>query len=236
MKEPHADHQQRPNLSDIGAGLRQALGPLEPKRAAEWGAFLDAYRARLRAEGMPLAERRALQDGANPCYIPRNALMQDAIKAAEAGSFKEVRVPRARVRVRLMVRVRVRVGSTVEHQFRGRSGVGKGSARDADCAAACGRRMYTSFRVPVMHRGLQGLMAGRGWVRTGLNRLAHSVKPHVAGAHAARHLGGRGGLLCQGVHGMQPRKAGGAASLPAAGRLACDGCASSDALLSCNGS
>ena len=42
---------------------------------------------------MPLAERRALQDSANPCYIPRNALMQDAIKAAEAGSFEEVRVP-----------------------------------------------------------------------------------------------------------------------------------------------
>jgi len=93
VRESHAEHQRRPNLYDIGAGLWQALGQLEPERAAEWGAFLDAYRSRLREEGMPLAERRALQDSANPCYIPRNALMQDAIKAAEAGSFEEVRVP-----------------------------------------------------------------------------------------------------------------------------------------------
>lgn len=93
VRAPHAGHQRRPTLCDIGAPLQQALGQLEPERAAEWGAFLDAYRARLRAEGMPLAERRALQDGANPCYIPRNALMQDAIRAAEAGSFDEVRVP-----------------------------------------------------------------------------------------------------------------------------------------------
>ena len=64
---------------------------MEGEQAAEWGATLDAYRLRLQDERMPAAERRALQDGANPAYIPRNALMQEAIAAAEAGSFDEVR-------------------------------------------------------------------------------------------------------------------------------------------------
>ena len=63
---------------------------MERGQADEWGATLDAYRLRLQDERMPTAERRALQDGANPAYIPRNALMQDAIAAAEVGSFDEV--------------------------------------------------------------------------------------------------------------------------------------------------
>ncbi len=53
--------------------------------------MLDGLRARLREEGNPPAERRARQDAANPAYVPRNAVMQDAIRAAEAGSFDEVR-------------------------------------------------------------------------------------------------------------------------------------------------
>ncbi len=53
--------------------------------------MLDGLRARLREEGDPPAERRARQDAANPAYVPRNAVMQDAIRAAEAGSFDEVR-------------------------------------------------------------------------------------------------------------------------------------------------
>lgn len=64
---------------------------MEAEQAAEWGATLDAYRLRLQDERMPAPERRALQDGANPAYIPRNALMQGAIAAAEAGDFDEVR-------------------------------------------------------------------------------------------------------------------------------------------------
>ena len=71
----------------------QALGPMEAEAAAEWGATLDAYRMRLQDERMPAAERRALQDSANPAYIPRNALMQGAIAAAEVGDFDEVRQP-----------------------------------------------------------------------------------------------------------------------------------------------
>ena len=66
---------------------------MEAEQAAEWGATLDAYRLRLQDERMPAAERRALQDAANPAYIPRNALMQGAIAAAEAGDFDEVRRP-----------------------------------------------------------------------------------------------------------------------------------------------
>ena len=72
-------------------GHAQALGPLEPERAAAWSAVLDGLRARLREEGDPPAERRARQDAANPAYVPRNAVMQDAIRAAEAGSYDEVR-------------------------------------------------------------------------------------------------------------------------------------------------
>ena len=71
----------------------QALGPMEAEQAAEWGATLDAYRMRLQDERMPAAERRALQDSANPAYIPRNALMQGAIAAAEVGDFDEVHRP-----------------------------------------------------------------------------------------------------------------------------------------------
>ena len=65
---------------------------MEAEAATEWGATLDAYRLRLADERMPAPERRALQDGANPAYIPRNALKQEAIAAAEIGSFDEVRV------------------------------------------------------------------------------------------------------------------------------------------------
>ena len=70
----------------------QALEDLSEDRREAWGAWLDTYRERLRAEGRSDAERRAGQDAVNPCYVARNQLMQTAIKDAEAGDYDEVRL------------------------------------------------------------------------------------------------------------------------------------------------
>ncbi len=63
---------------------------LSEERREAWGAWLDQLRAAIKAEGRPEAERRADQDSVNPCYVPRNQLMQTAIKRAEAGDYDEV--------------------------------------------------------------------------------------------------------------------------------------------------
>jgi uncharacterized protein YdiU (UPF0061 family) len=70
----------------------QALEDLTEERRKAWGSWLDGYRAALRAEGRPDAERRAGQDAVNPCYVPRNQIMQAAIAEAEAGRFEEVSI------------------------------------------------------------------------------------------------------------------------------------------------
>ena len=61
-----------------------------PDRRAAWGQWLAQYRARLREQGLPDTERRCSQDAVNPCYVPRNHLMQSAILAAEQQDFNEV--------------------------------------------------------------------------------------------------------------------------------------------------
>ena len=69
----------------------QAVGKkLQGERAEAWQDWLRRYRAKLRAEGLPDDERRAMQNAVNPAYIPRNQLMQRAIEAAEAGDFAPV--------------------------------------------------------------------------------------------------------------------------------------------------
>ncbi len=68
----------------------QALEGLSEERQGAWGAWLDQLRAAIKAEGRPEAERRADQDSVNPCYVPRNQLMQTAIARAEAGDYDEV--------------------------------------------------------------------------------------------------------------------------------------------------
>jgi uncharacterized protein YdiU (UPF0061 family) len=40
---------------------------------------------------MDEAERRELQDGVNPAYVPRNHVMQEAVKLADQGDYSEVR-------------------------------------------------------------------------------------------------------------------------------------------------
>lgn len=71
----------------------QALEDLSEERRSAWGEWLDGLRAAHRAEGRPEAARRADQDDVNPCYVPRNQLMQVAIARAEAGDYDEVRTP-----------------------------------------------------------------------------------------------------------------------------------------------
>ncbi|KAG2451971.1 hypothetical protein HYH02_003744 [Chlamydomonas schloesseri] len=58
--------------------------PLSEERAAAWRQWLQAYQARLRADGTPDAQRQAAQRLACPKFIPRQHLLQWAIEAAEA--------------------------------------------------------------------------------------------------------------------------------------------------------
>ena len=71
-----------------------ALAPFEAafydpaKRAASEApllAWLQRYAARVREDALDPAERRTRMQAANPCYVPRNYLAQQAIDSAEAG-------------------------------------------------------------------------------------------------------------------------------------------------------
>ena len=61
----------------------------DPARQAVEAAALDAwlarYGARCRADGLSREARQARMHAANPCYVPRNYLAQQAIERAEAG-------------------------------------------------------------------------------------------------------------------------------------------------------
>ncbi|KAK9915711.1 hypothetical protein WJX75_003009 [Coccomyxa subellipsoidea] len=75
----------------IPAPLEEALEDLTEERRAAWGKWLDDLRAAHRAEGRSEAARWADQDSVNPCYVPRNQLMQTAIARAEAGDYDELK-------------------------------------------------------------------------------------------------------------------------------------------------
>jgi uncharacterized protein YdiU (UPF0061 family) len=84
------------NLFRDLAGLRlddpAADAPLRDRfvdRAA-FDAWATEYRARLRAEGSDDAARRVVMDAANPRYVLRNYLAQQAIVQAEQGDYGEV--------------------------------------------------------------------------------------------------------------------------------------------------
>jgi uncharacterized protein YdiU (UPF0061 family) len=66
------------------AGKRERI---EPQLAA----WLAQYAARVRQDALPLAERRALMHAANPRYVLRNYLAQQAIDRAEQGDYEGVR-------------------------------------------------------------------------------------------------------------------------------------------------
>jgi uncharacterized protein YdiU (UPF0061 family) len=58
--------------------------------AAEWLGWLRRWAARTRADARPDELRSAAMDGANPRYVPRNWLAQQAIDAAEQGDTREL--------------------------------------------------------------------------------------------------------------------------------------------------
>ncbi|PSC69159.1 seleno O [Micractinium conductrix] len=76
--------------SGLPAALAAALGPLEEERYAAWRDWLQLYRGALLAQGMPDAERAAMQDAVNPAVIPRNHVMGDIIGDAEQGNYESL--------------------------------------------------------------------------------------------------------------------------------------------------
>jgi uncharacterized protein YdiU (UPF0061 family) len=68
------------------------LGDADARAFRAWAGH---YAARLRAEGSVDAERRLRMRRANPAYVLRNHLAQEAIERAEAGDFAEVERLRA---------------------------------------------------------------------------------------------------------------------------------------------
>ena len=58
--------------------------------AAGFSAWLDEYAARTRAGAMPPEMRRRIMRSANPRFVLRNYLAQQAIDRAEAGDFAEI--------------------------------------------------------------------------------------------------------------------------------------------------
>jgi uncharacterized protein YdiU (UPF0061 family) len=81
----------------LPSALARALAPSKalstPERAAEWRAWVSAWRAALRAEGglaRDDAARQRLQRSASPKFVPRQHLLQAAIAAAEAGDASEL--------------------------------------------------------------------------------------------------------------------------------------------------
>lgn len=51
-----------------------------------WSAWAAKYRAVLAGQDLPAAERRAMQDAANPALIPRNHVMVSLIAEVESGN------------------------------------------------------------------------------------------------------------------------------------------------------
>ena len=79
-----------------GMGYRQAVGfELEEERQTAWQEWLQEYKAVLKEEGVDHDKRIELQNSVNPCYIPRNHLLQDVIALAENGEYEGVKKPHA---------------------------------------------------------------------------------------------------------------------------------------------
>jgi len=82
---PAASH--RPAASSAQAGLADAFydEAQAERHAGDLNAWLDRYAARCREDGSPADERRTRMRAANPVYVLRNYLAQEAIDRAEQG-------------------------------------------------------------------------------------------------------------------------------------------------------
>jgi serine/tyrosine/threonine adenylyltransferase len=56
----------------------------------EWVEWLNRWKIVLEGAGVLDAERQEMQRNVNPCYVPRQHLLQAAIEAAEAGDYSEL--------------------------------------------------------------------------------------------------------------------------------------------------
>ncbi|KAK9822912.1 hypothetical protein WJX74_003732 [Apatococcus lobatus] len=75
---------------DIPEALQEAVAEQTYESKATWTAWLTSYRAQLRKEGRPEPQRVQEMNAANPCYVPRNHLLQACIEAAEKGDYSEL--------------------------------------------------------------------------------------------------------------------------------------------------
>jgi len=87
---PQSQDQSQPPRA--GPGIPPALeavlaeaGLADEDEREAWVAWVDAYAEALTRDGMEAATRRKMQDAANPVYVLRNHLCQQAIAAAEKG-------------------------------------------------------------------------------------------------------------------------------------------------------
>ena len=84
-------------IADPVSAFADAL--YDPAKAARESAVLEdwlrAYAARLATDPQPPAARRSRMDVANPLYVPRNWLLQQAIDAAEQGDLSELQALQA---------------------------------------------------------------------------------------------------------------------------------------------
>lgn len=63
---------------------------LPEEQQEDWKEWLKLYKSVLKSDGQSSEQRIQQQDSANPCYIPRNHLLQKAIEKAEDRDFSEV--------------------------------------------------------------------------------------------------------------------------------------------------
>ena len=69
----------------------QAVGQeLSEERQESWKQWLRRYKTVLKSEGQSDEQRIQQQNSSNPCYVPRNHLLQKAIEKAEVHDFSEV--------------------------------------------------------------------------------------------------------------------------------------------------
>lgn len=81
---------QAPSLESLRAAFYSDASADEGVGYDALTAWLERYAARLREDAMSPAQRRARMNVANPLYVPRNYLAQQAIDRAEQGDLSEL--------------------------------------------------------------------------------------------------------------------------------------------------